>query len=556
MTQSSHSSRRPFHAIENAWSADSAHTWVFRSYLPQTLAGVFNTLFAITVQMDVRYGFAHIPKQLHEHFQNGSGIFRLDEDGFVGYDPDSGGWIPRKALFTSRSNLGKELWFTWAGPQGTVLAVASKLIVRRPVKIRVMDTWMLRLSWYPLSVADGLNALKPGFSKVNILANDLEQILKNQPTSKEPTKQIDSLLRSALTLADHIDPWTRKKLTDSIWINLYNRIQEKVGWELMVDRLMPSIADIIWDTIGYDFFELLIFSRVGKRYEEFLSYRRNMSDYGGKSMNLLLDARLVEKVIEEQEPRQIETTREDGLMNPHLAQLAQLKAGLIVPLVHEKHVHGMISLYYRRITELTDVELDNIRHIGKVLARSIENTNAHETVRRLATIDGLTGLYNRRSFTDMISREMRRILRYKQYFSLILVDIDNFKHYNDTNGHLNGDRLLTQFAQVLKTSVREQDIVCRYGGEEFAVILPHTDAGRGLVVAEKIRRMVAESKFPNGQTQPLGFVSISAGVADSLANAKTYQELIDHSDRALYRAKESGRNRSFIYSPELDSDAK
>ena len=556
MAKSSQSSPRPFSAVENAWSADTAHTWVFRSYLPQTLAGVFNSLFAMTLQMDARKGFAHIPKPLHEHFVTDSDMLLLDEGGFVVFDPNSSKWKPQNPPFTPRSNLGKELWFTWTCPQGTVLAVASKLNAGRPVKIKTMDTWVLRLSWYPISVQKGLNALKIAFGKHSQLTSMLDTVQKNQPSESEPSKQFDSLLRSALTLADHIDPWTRKKLTDSIWINLYNRIQEKVGWELMVDRLMPAIADVIWDTIGYEFFELLIFSRVGKRYEEFLSYRRNMSDYGGKSMNLLLDARLVENVIEQQTPRQIETTREDGLMNPHLAQLAQLKAGLIVPLVHEKHVHGMISLYYRRKPELNDAELVNISRIGRVLARSIENTNAHETVRRLATIDGLTGLYNRRSFSDMISREMRRILRYKQYFSLILVDIDNFKHYNDTNGHLMGDKLLTQFAQVLKTSVREQDIVCRYGGEEFAVILPHTDANRGLVVAEKIRRMVAGTKFPHGETQSLGFVSISAGVADTSIEVKTYQELIDHADRALYRAKESGRNRSFIYSPELDSDAK
>jgi len=556
MTRSSHQSQRPFLAVENAWSVDSAHTWVFRSYLPQTLAGVLNTLFAITIQMDVRTGFAHIPRQLHDYFQFDGGAFSLSEGGLVFYDANKKSWTSAAAPFSDRSNLGKELWFSWAGSMGTVLAVASKLLVRRPVKIRTLETWVFRLSWYPGSVKQGLQALEASFSKYKALDSSLSHVLEVQPGGEEPNKQIDSLLRSALTLADHIDPWTRKKLNDSIWVNLYNKIQEKVGWELMVDKLMPAIADAIWETLGYDFFELLIFSRVGKRYEEFLSYRRNMSDYGGKSMNLLLDARLVENVIDKQEPRQIETTQEDGLMNPHLAQLAQLKAGLIVPLVHEKQVHGMISLYYRRKPELTEVELDNIRHVGKVLARSIENTNAHETVRRLATIDGLTGLYNRRSFTDMISREMRRILRYKQYFSLILVDIDNFKNYNDTNGHLNGDRLLSQFAQVLKTSVREQDIVCRYGGEEFAVILPHTDADRGMVVAEKIRRMVAESKFAHGEKQPLGFVSISAGVADTLGSVKTYQELIDHADRALYRAKESGRNRSLKYAPDLDSDAK
>jgi diguanylate cyclase (GGDEF)-like protein len=387
------------------------------------------------------------------------------------------------------------------------------------------------------------------------LSKQIGFVRDSVPDGDEVVRELDTLIRSALTLADHMDPWSRKHISESTWVTLYNKVQERVGWELMVDKLMPAIANIMNETIGYDFFELLIFSRVGKRYEEFLSYRRNNTDFGGQSMNLLLDARLVEEVIEEQIPRLIETTREAGLMNPHLAQLAALKQGLIVPLVHEKQVHGMISLYFREACELSEQELKNISHVGQVLARSIENTNAHETVRRLATIDGLTGLYNRRSFTDMISREMRRILRYKQHFSLILLDIDHFKNYNDTNGHLLGDKLLTQFAQVLKTSVREQDIVARYGGEEFAVILPHTDAERGLVVAEKIRQAVASESFPSADSQPAGHVSVSAGVADTLEEVKTYQELIDRADRALYKAKELGRNRSLKYTPDLASDS-
>jgi len=546
----------PFQVVEDTWSVDTAAQWVFRSYLPQTLSGVLNAIFTAANQADVQAGFAHIPSSLHDSLDCWPDTADSSDSNLLTWNKKTG-WEIQPQPFSHRSNLGTELWMAWSCPSGFVLAVAKRVSVRRPIKIRSADTWQFRLSWHPDNVSKALSALQPVMDRYPELVDEVKKVGQTFKGDKiGPCNEAESIIRSALTLADHMDPWTRRNISDSNWIVLYNRVQEKVGWELMVDKLMPAIADVLSSTLSYDFFELLIFSRVGKRYEEFLSYRRNNTDYGGKSMNLLLDARLVEKVIEEQKPRLISTTQEAGLMNPHLAQLAQLREGLLVPLVHDKQVHGMISLYYRKKTELTDSELVNISHIGRVLARSIENTNAHETVRRLATIDGLTGLYNRRSFTDMISREMRRILRYKQYFSLILVDIDNFKNYNDNNGHLMGDQLLSHFSQVMKTCVREQDMVARYGGEEFAVILPHTDANRGMVVAEKIRNMISETDFPHGETQPLGYVSISAGVADSLGGVKTYQELIDRADRALYRAKESGRDRSLMYSPELDSDSK
>lgn len=544
---------RPFQVVEETWSVDTAEHWVFRSYLPQTLAGVIRSLFDAAEQSEMELGIAYVPRSMQTHLKWWPETAAGESTLLI--SNEKGEWTETKQTFNGRSQVGRDLWMLWHGKQGCALAVATRATAQRAVKIDLPETWQLRMSWFPDNVGNAVGAMKSLLKRHKVLYKQLTAFEEKLDSDRTPSKEIDMLIRSSLTLADHIDPWTRKQLTTTSWIQLYNRVQERVGWELMVDRLMPSIADVLYDTIGYDFFELLIFSRVGKRYEEFLSYRRNMTDFGGQSINLLLDARLVEEVIEEQQPRVIGTTREEGLMNPHLAQLALLQEGLIVPLVHEKHVHGMISLYFQEHTALTEVELENITHVGQVLARSIENTNAHETVRRLATIDGLTGLYNRRSFTDMISREMRRILRYKQHFSLILLDIDNFKNYNDNNGHLMGDKLLTKFAQVLKTSVREQDMVARYGGEEFAVILPHTDAERGMVVAEKIRQAVASGDFPHAESQPLGYISVSAGIADTIESVKTYQELIDRADRALYRAKESGRDRSLKYSPELDSDS-
>jgi diguanylate cyclase (GGDEF)-like protein len=273
-------------------------------------------------------------------------------------------------------------------------------------------------------------------------------------------------------------------------------------------------------------------------------------------MNLLLAREKVEELIAARKPRLIGTTADDGVLNPHLASLAQLQEGLIVPLVHEGRAEGLMSLYYRHPTGLQQQELERIAQLGNTLARSIANTNAHEQVQKMATTDSLTGLRNRRSFNEQMAREMRRAQRYKQHFGLIMIDIDHFKIYNDTNGHLMGDQLLQQFAEVLTESVRNQDIAARYGGEEFAVILPHTNVEEGLVVAEKVRRRVEEANFPGEESQPGSNLTVSVGVADSLGDVKTVEDLTIQADLALYHAKETGRNRSCRFTEDLVSNKK
>jgi diguanylate cyclase (GGDEF)-like protein len=126
---------------------------------------------------------------------------------------------------------------------------------------------------------------------------------------------------------------------------------------------------------------------------------------------------------------------------------------------------------------------------------------------------------------------------------LILLDIDNFKHYNDTNGHQLGDEILRGVSRVLAKSVRSSDLAARYGGEEFVVVLPETRKDMAAVIAEKMRRAIQESDFPKADTQPLGYVSASFGVATFDEDAESGESLLKAADECLYRAKDLGRNR-------------
>ncbi len=176
------------------------------------------------------------------------------------------------------------------------------------------------------------------------------------------------------------------------------------------------------------------------------------------------------------------------------------------------------------------------------LAKYLIKSRDFEYQYKLATIDGLTELYNHRYFQDALRNQIETAKRYNQHFSLIIVDIDFFKKFNDTYGHQAGDAVLRQVAQTLKKNSRATDFVCRYGGEEMSIILPNTSAEEALNHANRLCKAIAEREFQLNATET-GNVTISLGVATFPENAETAQELIEYSDKCLYYAKEHGRNQ-------------
>lgn len=181
--------------------------------------------------------------------------------------------------------------------------------------------------------------------------------------------------------------------------------------------------------------------------------------------------------------------------------------------------------------------------------RELASTN--ELLARLSYTDSLTGVYNNRYFYERLEEEISLARRTDGHLALIMLDIDHFKRYNDTYGHRQGDRLLREVARIMSEKCRETDIVCRYGGEEFGIILPHASRTEALGVAERIREAIASHPFEGRESQPNGVLTISAGVAVFPDDAQTVGELVERADIALYRAKSSGRNAVRFYSAKL-----
>ncbi len=195
-----------------------------------------------------------------------------------------------------------------------------------------------------------------------------------------------------------------------------------------------------------------------------------------------------------------------------------------------------------RIALTTDDEFSHLAETFNLMAAKLEQSQ--QDLYRLATLDGLTEVYNRREFNRWLRVEVERSQRNTNQVSLIMVDIDHFKQLNDTYGHQAGDLALCEVAQLLQREVRPGDVVCRYGGEEFAVILPKTHSDDSAAIAERIRLAIAKETVILPSLQKIGMTA-SLGVATFPSDAETKEHLIKQADQALYIAKSLGRNQVY-----------
>ena len=208
---------------------------------------------------------------------------------------------------------------------------------------------------------------------------------------------------------------------------------------------------------------------------------------------------------------------------------------------------GQGNLDYR-LTIRTKDEIENLAGEFNQMVEAISSMkkdldNRIELTQQLAITDSLTGLYNRRFFMEKLREEIKRNERFNHPLSIILIDVDDFKSYNDSHGHLKGDDLLRNLATILKKNVRSVDFVCRIGGEEFMVILPETDFAAAFKIAEGLRKAVEQYPFAHQESQPGGKLTISLGVATSVKGEKDLLKLVQTADDAMYQAKRTGKNR-------------
>lgn len=214
---------------------------------------------------------------------------------------------------------------------------------------------------------------------------------------------------------------------------------------------------------------------------------------------------------------------------------------LLVPLRHHEHSFGHLAVYRARGgRRFTAEETRLLTVVASWTSLVLQNRRLSESLKKLAVTDDLTQVYNFRFLKTALRREIKRAGRFQQQLALVMIDVDNLKKYNDRNGHMRGSLLLRELAGLFAQNVRSFDLVAKYGGDEFTLILPQTHREGAVVVAERVRAVVAAHAFPLAER---GSITVSIGVATYPDDAGDPMSLIQAADRALYEAKRQGRNR-------------
>jgi diguanylate cyclase (GGDEF)-like protein/putative nucleotidyltransferase with HDIG domain len=251
--------------------------------------------------------------------------------------------------------------------------------------------------------------------------------------------------------------------------------------------------------------------------------------------------------------------RKKSFVEPNLAKNRRfwtgenhLKQGIrsivYLPLMVKNEAIGSLTIASRKANTYTPVQVRLLERLASQIAMPVENSQLYAKAEERARIDQLTNLFNRRHFDERIKQEIDRHSRYRSMLSLILLDLDFFKAYNDTQGHMAGDKVLELIGQLLNGAIRNADIAFRYGGDEFAVILPQSATNDAFIVAERIR-----GKIANEMNKKNISITASLGLASWPTDGVTADELVRVTDRALYYAKETGGNRTCIASKMLPS---
>ncbi|MEO0216346.1 MAG: diguanylate cyclase [candidate division WOR-3 bacterium] len=220
----------------------------------------------------------------------------------------------------------------------------------------------------------------------------------------------------------------------------------------------------------------------------------------------------------------------------YIPGVKEAKSEVCFPLMIGEKLIGVLDVESPEINGFTPDDIRLLDTLSAQIAIALDNARLYEEAKRLSLTDPLTSLANRRSFDMFIDAEIKRAERYRRPFALLMIDFDNFKSYNDKFGHTSGDYILQKFSKILKESIRDVDFLSRYGGDEFVVVLPETDANFALLVAERMRKRIeSENLEPR--------VTLSIGVAMFPKDSRDKKTLINLADRACYEAKQMGGNR-------------
>ncbi|HEX9018983.1 MAG TPA: diguanylate cyclase, partial [Anaerolineaceae bacterium] len=326
-------------------------------------------------------------------------------------------------------------------------------------------------------------------------------------------------------------------------MSILNRIGMTLTAGLEMDQVLISLFEQCRQVLPIDVFYVALFDAVTGRIDFPLFYREgpfeNISPH-----NIHQTPSVTGEVIRQRRTIYIpDAALPDAERDFHVIHLGghPARSYVGVPLILLDQVVGVISMQSLQPYAYSGEQISLLETIATQAAIAVQNARLYDQMKQMAITDSVTLLFTRRHFTTLGRSEVERALRYKRALSVMMVDIDHFKQVNDTYGHNSGDIVLQDVARVTRQALRATDLIGRWGGEEFVIVLPEADSDGAMLIAERIRRMVADTQIllPDAKIQ----VTISIGVATLKDTCCSLDALVDVADRAMYLAKQGGRNQ-------------
>ncbi len=325
---------------------------------------------------------------------------------------------------------------------------------------------------------------------------------------------------------------------------------------LDTDTVLDRILELMAQVVPYDAASILAIEAGHTHLLRARGYEQSGPDSHEEISNLALEIDTtpnLRRLVQTAQPLTIpDTWAEPDWVK--VAATSVFRSWIGAPIIFEDQVIAVFSLDKREVDFYAPRHTQRLAAFASQAALALKNAQLFAQVQRLAITDSLTGVYNRRHFFTLAEQEYKRVHRYDHPFSILMLDLDHFKHINDTYGHRIGDQVLITVSQMIQGALRSVDVFARYGGEEFVIMLPETGLERARNTAERLRRLVAETPIATEHatfsvTISLGVSSLEADESSIDALPGSVDILIDHADQALYLSKQSGRNRVSVYQP-------
>ena len=390
--------------------------------------------------------------------------------------------------------------------------------------------------YFSSAVREGSAISVPMLDKESLLGVIYVESSKKNELNEDDLQTLQTLANQVATSVQKARLYTRSQEHLHVMTTLQS-ISHTVSSSLELDRILNNVLQLLKDSFGYTYASIYLFDGDVLHMGAQLGYPEDM---------LIPEISISEGVIgRAARVQETQFIRDVSLDSDFLRSSYDVKSEIAVPLLKEDNVLGVLNVESGHDL-LSENDVNLLNALAGSVAIAIDNARLHAEVKQMAMTDVISGLANRRAFDEILEAELIRAGRYQHPLSLIILDLDSFKEYNDRWGHPAGDVRLRQVADLLRLNVRDPDVAARYGGEEFAIILPNTSKHGAIQLAERLRHSAEGSVPQKGKDRgPIPGYTISLGVATLPDDATSIEELLLMADNAELMAKRLGKNRVY-----------